>query len=244
MPTDPAPDVARKQKAPTTCYMCEAPRTSSEHAPPQCLFPEEKTFGRDLRKNLITVPSCDAHNSVKSQADEEFRAILVMAATLHPNAAGHHQFLQKFMKAAMRAPSKYNSFFNEQGELANRAGVVVQVNRAGFDSSIDHLVRALYFHEYNKKWTLPILIASPNFISGVKDGAAVAHDPSVQAAQVTMQMLKGRPVLGENPEVFKYRIWFRPELGDLGFACQFYELVDVFAYSSPRLEVGAADVGA
>jgi hypothetical protein len=242
MPTNTSPDVVTKEKTPASCYMCEAPRTSSEHAPPQCLFPEEKTFGRDLRKNLVTVPSCDAHNSVKSQDDEEFRAILVMAATLNPNAAGHHQFLQKFMKAAMRAPGKYNSFFNEQGDLANRAGVVLQVNRAKFDSSIDHVVRALFFHEYKRKWALPIHSTSPNFVSTVKDGEAVAHGPSLQAAQVTMEMLKARPILGENPEVFKYRIWSRPDVGDLAFACQFYELVDVFAYSSVRFEAVTTSV--
>jgi hypothetical protein len=38
-----------------TCYMCDSPATSQEHAPPASLFPELSTFGKDLRKNLITV---------------------------------------------------------------------------------------------------------------------------------------------------------------------------------------------
>ena len=44
-----------------TCYMCEKESTSSEHVPPKCLFPEKKDLpdGVDLRKSLITVPSCD-----------------------------------------------------------------------------------------------------------------------------------------------------------------------------------------
>ena len=58
-------------KAEKTCYMCEELATSVEHIPPQCLFPEQKDLpdGIDLRKQLLTVPSCDKHNSKKSQDD-------------------------------------------------------------------------------------------------------------------------------------------------------------------------------
>jgi hypothetical protein len=75
------------------CYMCEAPKTSDEHVPPKCLFPEQKDSpdGKDYRKNLITVPSCDIHNSAKSQEDEYFlmymatNAFANQAASLHQN---------------------------------------------------------------------------------------------------------------------------------------------------------------
>ena len=60
--------------------MCDAPSTSREHAPPISLFPEADVFGRDVRRNLITVPSCDAHNSMKSKDDEVFRAVILMQA--------------------------------------------------------------------------------------------------------------------------------------------------------------------
>ena len=57
---------------PATCYMCTSAATSVEHVPPRCLFPEQKDLpiGVDLRKQLITVPSCDIHNSRKSKDDE------------------------------------------------------------------------------------------------------------------------------------------------------------------------------
>ena len=53
------------------CYICGAPATSKEHVPPQCLFPEKKDIGTEkFRKDLITVPSCELHNTNKSKDDE------------------------------------------------------------------------------------------------------------------------------------------------------------------------------
>ena len=60
-----------------TCYMCDASATGREHVPPRCLFPEAKDIpGKDFRKKLITVPSCDAHNFAKSKDDEYLMTIL------------------------------------------------------------------------------------------------------------------------------------------------------------------------
>jgi hypothetical protein len=39
-----------------TCYACDQPATTKEHAPPYSFFPKGK------RQNLITVPSCSVHN--------------------------------------------------------------------------------------------------------------------------------------------------------------------------------------
>jgi hypothetical protein len=65
------------------CYMCDAPATSKEHVPPKCIFPERKdSDGQYLREGLITVPSCELHNSKKS-ADDEF--LMVSIAGLFSN---------------------------------------------------------------------------------------------------------------------------------------------------------------
>jgi hypothetical protein len=65
----------------STCYMCDSLETSREHAPPRCFFPESKAIGRNLRVNLITVPSCDIHNSEKSKDDEFLRSVILMSGT-------------------------------------------------------------------------------------------------------------------------------------------------------------------
>ncbi len=67
--------------------MCERDATSREHVPPLCLFPEIKdTKGINFRKDLITVPSCDLHNSKKSD-DDEF-LMLSLSGLLKNNPVG------------------------------------------------------------------------------------------------------------------------------------------------------------
>ncbi|MCJ7519132.1 MAG: hypothetical protein MUO42_05610, partial [Anaerolineaceae bacterium] len=51
-----------------TCYMCSSPAVSKEHVPPEVFFPESKDLPPDypdMRKNLVTVPSCKKHNQEK-----------------------------------------------------------------------------------------------------------------------------------------------------------------------------------
>jgi hypothetical protein len=74
------------------CYMCSRPGTTVEHAPPKCFFPESKDLpGTDLRKNLITVPACDLHNTAKVKDDEYLLALITAhhgnnaTAYSHPN---------------------------------------------------------------------------------------------------------------------------------------------------------------
>ena len=78
-------------KTSVTCYMCSAPKTSVEHVPPKGLFPKSKDLpaGMNLRKQLITVPACDLHNTEKSHDDE-----YLMYPDGHPNSptSGHLKF--------------------------------------------------------------------------------------------------------------------------------------------------------
>src|ERR1700684_1978190 len=53
-----------------TCYMCDSVAVTREHAPPKSFFPST------LRSSLITVPSCDAHNSDNSLDVEYVRNVL------------------------------------------------------------------------------------------------------------------------------------------------------------------------
>lgn len=64
------------------CYWCGKLATSKEHVPPKCLFPEFKdtkdVYDNSFRHNLITVPSCDEHNLVKSRDDEYLMTCLAV----------------------------------------------------------------------------------------------------------------------------------------------------------------------
>jgi hypothetical protein len=89
----------------TTCYMCQSEATSKEHVPPLCLFPEQKDLpkGEDLRKNLITVPSCEVHNIEKSGDDTYLLYLLVL--NLPSNEIAYNQYATKIKRDIERNPN-------------------------------------------------------------------------------------------------------------------------------------------
>lgn len=218
----------------STCYMCAAAETSREHAPPQCLFPVASDIGRELRRNLITVPSCDEHNSKKSADDEFLRAVILFSA-VNTNEIAKHQFLGKFLRGASRNRHAYSAFFTDQGTLAAGTQHALRLDRNRFDRCIDHLVRALFFHTYRDKWQLPIFVTSPNFYSAIAEDRAVPHLPTQQAIEMSREFLGREPVLGENPEVFKYQLRHDQPTGMFALAGIFYDFFEVYTASSQSL---------
>ncbi len=210
-----------------TCYMCDAPKTSREHAPPLCIFPEELVCGGDLRKNLITVPSCDAHNSLKSEDDEFLRATLTMAAGR--NAAGTALFFAKTLKAVRRRPETYRPMFTDKGPVLAGQGRALKLDKSRLDRCIDHLVRAIIFHAYRTKWLKPMDVFSPSLFSGIESGKPVAHEPTTMIVEMIRSFLGSTPVRGNNPQVFKYRLRFDRDEEVFAFAGIFYDAFEVFA---------------
>src|SRR4051812_18866897 len=94
--------------------MCPAEATSVEHVPPRGLFPKEKDLpvGVNLRKQLLTVPSCDLHNSEKSKEDTYLRNILVMNVPNNTTAQNH--FFKAVMRSYQERPALLNSIANTQ----------------------------------------------------------------------------------------------------------------------------------
>ncbi len=87
------------------CYKCGAIATSKEHVPPKCIFPEQKDIrGIDLRKNLITVPSCNIHNQEKSH-DDEF-LMVSLAGVIGNNSIGYMHKFTKVDRAIRRTSQK------------------------------------------------------------------------------------------------------------------------------------------
>jgi len=87
------------------CYYCGTDASSKEHVPPKCLFPEKKDIadGMNYRKNLITVPSCDKHNSNKCKDDEYLQLIIVHG--YFNNTVGRDHFKKgKGVKSALDSP--------------------------------------------------------------------------------------------------------------------------------------------
>ena len=75
----------------TTCYMCDQQANTVEHAPPKCIFPEKKDVppGKDYRKKLVTVPSCELHNTETSRDDEYL--LYMLSASITSSDVGLNQ---------------------------------------------------------------------------------------------------------------------------------------------------------
>ena len=138
--------------------MCDSAEMSREHTPPLCFFPEAKTIGRDLRRDLITVPSCDRHNSKKSKDDEFLRSVIVMAPG--NSEAKEHLFFGKLLPAVSRKSHVYRSFFADKGTVLQGKGRALKIDRKRFNNCIDHMARAIFFDAFERKWQHPIAIVS------------------------------------------------------------------------------------
>lgn len=99
------------------CYYCGLEANTAEHVPPQGIFPRQKDSpdGKDFRKQLIRVPSCENHNTDKSGEDEYLRYVLT--TSLPSNAVAKHQFLIKIMRAIQRRPKLVERLLTETQEV-------------------------------------------------------------------------------------------------------------------------------
>ena len=147
----------------SSCYMCGRPATSSEHAPPLCIFPERKdtSEGTDYRRNLVTVPSCDEHNSKKSRDDEYL--LFALAGSYTSSNVGLTQFTTKVKRAFEYRPSKADDFTRRSAPVRLRRpeqvewedGLQVIVHGDRIDAVLMNCARALYFHETGRKFLGP-----------------------------------------------------------------------------------------
>lgn len=197
------------------CYMCGKEATSNEHVPPKCLFPEQKDLhtGVDLRKQLITVPSCDEHNSAKSQDDEYL--LQVLAINLPANVIAKNQFLTKIMRSINRNPRLVDQIMKHpqtvitvgKNTAETHHTIAVKIDDARFDSALEHIGRALYFHHFREKW-LGDIRTQPDFLlrSLNPSYAEALNKPVENIAKAADQAFKDSPYFGENPDVFKYQV--------------------------------------
>lgn len=193
-----------------TCYACSATATSREHAPPRCLFPEAKDTvdGRNHRKNLITVPSCDEHNSEKSHDDEYL--FFALSGSYTSSGLGLQQFTTKVRRAFERRPTKAANFVRrfspvqlrrtEQEEWEHGAQILVEGER--LDQVLSNTARALYFHHTQRKFQGPADVLT-NFTMYMNEQIQANVSKAFDKAA---RDLASEAVHGANPEVFNYKL--------------------------------------
>lgn len=190
--------------------MCECLATSQEHAPPRCIFPEQKdTGGIDYRKSLIKVPSCETHNTAKSTEDEYL--MYVLPTSIAANNVGINQFLTKVRRAIERNPSlAINLSSNAQKVIVHDIekdvwfeAPAIQIDMERVHRVIEMNARAIYYHSQKEKFTDPIKVYT-NF--SLKLDSPEANDLQEKLFSMSELLLQGVEAKGENNEVFTYRM--------------------------------------
>ncbi|MCF7485434.1 hypothetical protein [Vibrio sp. A2-1] len=202
-----------------SCYYCGVIATSKEHVPPKCLFPESKdvTDGTNYRNKLITVPSCDLHNSAKSNDDEHL--LVMLSINILNNAQGNEHAKGKVLRALKRSKGLSTSCFkdiqsvivedNEKKTVENT--IVVKLDDERINSAIEHITKAIYFHHFGNQCNERIQTIYHGAIS-----IGEADDISLNEINESLRknadlILESVEVLGDNPEIFNYKILEVPE---------------------------------
>lgn len=195
---------------PKNCYMCDEESTSLEHVPPKCIFPKQKDLasGQDLRKKLITVPSCEAHNTVRSKDDEYL--LYALPPSLGSNTTGIDLFLSKVSRAIKDRPTLANNLISqaksvlvhdtESDEWFTVPALPFDVQR--INRVLEMNARAIYFHHHGTQFKGALRVYKNFFLS--------LEDPSINKLMENVFMFSEQFLaevipLGENPSVFTYR---------------------------------------
>ncbi len=220
--------------------MCDNISTSDEHVPPKCLFPEKKdTKGIDFRKNLITVPSCEAHNSSKSK-DDEF-LMISLSGIITNNVVGQFHFLTKSTRAIRRKSQDFLdkqvliNYRTENIKISDREFQTISIgtpNIERLELCFDHIARGLYYYEYKLNFDGEVRIFF-GFLEYSEERLQTLKKFIKRRFEVE-ELLK-LTEKGENPEVFKYEFQKPDKLGFVGLKLTFYGKTEVYIAYKPKL---------
>ena len=220
-----------------TCYFCGSAATSTEHVPPACLFPEKKDLddGVDYRKNLITVPSCDEHNSQKSKDDEYIQLILVNG--YFNNKAGQDHFNSKIVRAMSRRPALLAALYADADPVTvdGAPTVAVTIDRERFNRALERIVQGLCVKFFGERWPKEFEIHTPVLLAMDEPDADKVNSLVTGLSKSIIGCLDDVAKQGENQDIFWCQLLIDKAKDRLLCRMVFYGAFDVFAVSDPRL---------
>jgi hypothetical protein len=219
------------------CYFCGNAATSAEHVPPKCLFPEQKdVHGEDYRKNLITVPSCDKHNTQKSQDDEFLMACLAPVVGNNGTA-----FIHTHTKLART--HAHNPRLIDKTILDARNRNIVGPDGMIFPTLVGRpdmlrlcrvlqaVARGLYFHANGKRFKGKVTVM-PSFVNYPR-GGAMSVIRLVSQCMIDQER-DDWETYGENPRIFLCQIGPADQYGLVPMVMTFYSHAEVFTAFQPK----------
>lgn len=232
---------ARAKAAPAgskRCYMCDSPPTSVEHVPPRCFFPEQKDLpsGVDYRKSLITVPSCDVHNSDKSKDDVYLLAVI--AGYYDNNQPSKDHYGAKILRALQKSTGFAHCVLagSEKVSFEGDITTALRVDTKRFLRGLTNIAYGLYFHNFVSKCPHPVQVHTPALHGDDKQ----PRQDVIALIDSLRPLLASVPLQGENPDIFQYQIVQVPNTPMTLARMHFYQGVEVLAVSAPGLEEVAA----
>ena len=197
-------------KSGSTCYFCGAPATSEEHVPPKAIFPKPKDSpdGRDYRKGLWKVPSCELHNSATSKDDEYL--LYVSTMSLASNSLGTHHFLTKVRRAIAERPLLIQRIIHNAKQVwvvDTHTGkqfrtYAFQPDAARLNAVYEKIARGIEYRERGARWAGSVSVLVESEISfddadsnRLREFISLAND----------RLFRDVPAVGLNPEAFRYQ---------------------------------------
>ena len=176
-----------------SCYACDEPATTKEHAPPYSFFPKGK------RQNLITVPSCSVHNCSNSNDVEYVRNAIASLADL--NEAGE-SLIDTTKRSFDHSPALFKRTFKSfvVRSLENQIGTF-RFDLKRVDRVMVAVVQALHYRDTGQKWGhwlvfVPSLRSESSLVNGTPDGCEGLRN------LVSSIRYEERPTA--EPEAFRY----------------------------------------
>ena len=188
------------------CYACDSHSISREHIPPKCLFPTE--LPENLRKNLITVPSCEEHNGRKSDDDEFLLASL--AGIIGCNDIGlFHKFTKvdrairrsggRLLKKVLR-DQEIKSLVMENGDEVDVIWGKPDLER--LSRCFDLIGRGLFFHKFGMRFRGKV-VCEVVYVPVNDRGRKGYREYVVDQMQKELSI---SDLKGDNPSVFQWVI--------------------------------------
>jgi hypothetical protein len=233
------------QKGGKICYRCGKPATSDEHVPPKGLFPEQKDINMDLRRNLITVPSCDEHNTRKSD-DDEF-LLLCLAGSARGNLIGYFHFMTKGRRSISR---KHDGFLTQIlkdttfTNLVDKNGNITKaikgrMNIKRLNKCFESISYGLYYVENQKIFDGQIAV-----LNGFSEKETKNHESFIQIIEYAFENDKAKhKEKGDNKEVFFYQFTDPDKFGLISLRFCFYGTLHVYAALIPKGSKKPYDLG-
>jgi hypothetical protein len=230
------------------CYMCDNDATSREHIPPLCLFPEAKdTNGINFRKSLITVPSCEIHNSKKSD-DDEF-LMFSLSGLMKNNIVGNIHHITKVNRALRRK----NKDFLTKEILRNHRFARIRSTENNFrlisigypnlerlSNCLRHIAYGLFYHEFDYKFDGEITMIL-EFLESTDINMITFKKFLKKRFEAETELCQ--EVKGENPSVFYYQFIKPDQFGLIAMRMVFYGTAEVYFSFLPINKKAPFDLG-